>query len=129
MTNAGIVRRFFREGYENKNYAAVMDCLAEDNVDHSPAGARGNAHAVAILRLVEGQLSEVWVQVLDLFSEGDMVAARVAFEGIHTGCCMVIPATGRRLRFEALEHFRVEGGRIVESWGYWPDKEIEAKLR
>ena len=42
---------------------------------------------------------------------------------------MDIPATGKRLRFEALEHFRVEDGRIAESWGYWPDKEIEEKLR
>ncbi|MGN1020616.1 MAG: ester cyclase [Aristaeellaceae bacterium] len=129
MTSADIVRRFFREGYENRNYAAVMDCLAEDYVDHSPAGARGNAQAVDILRQVEAQLSGLTVQVLDLFSEGEMVAARVAFEGIHTGPCMGIPATGRRLRFEALEHFRVEGGKIAESWGYWPDKEIEEKLR
>ena len=30
---------------------------------------------------------------------------------------------------EALENFRVADGKIVESWGYWPDKEIETKLR
>ena len=30
---------------------------------------------------------------------------------------------------EALENFRVDNGRIMESWGYWPDKEIEEKLK
>ena len=30
--------------------------------------------------------------------------------------------------FEALENFRIEKGKIVESWGYWPDKDIEQKL-
>ena len=40
MTNIEIVYRFFKEGYENKNYDAVMSCVAVDYVDHSPAGAR-----------------------------------------------------------------------------------------
>ncbi|MDY4139463.1 MAG: ester cyclase [Eubacteriales bacterium] len=79
--------------------------------------------------MVAAQLSGLTVQVLDLFSEGDRVAARIQFDGVHTGECMGIPATGKRLRFEALEHFRVKDGRIAESWGYWPDKEIEEKLR
>ena len=40
VTNIEIVYRFFKEGYENKNYDAVMSCVATDYVDHSPAGAR-----------------------------------------------------------------------------------------
>lgn len=58
-----------------------------------------------------------------------MVATRVLYDGIHSGACMGIPATGKRIQFEALENFKVVGGKIVESWGYWPDKEIEEKLR
>lgn len=129
MTNAEIVCCFLKEGYENRNYRAVMACLSDDYIDHSPAAARGSAQAVSILKLVEAQFSGLTLQVLDVFSEGDMVAARMLFDGIHTGTCMGIPATGRRIRFEALEHFRVDGGKIVESWGYWPDSEIEKKLR
>ena len=124
-----IVRQFFKEGYERKNYDAVMACLSEDYIDHSPAGARGNAQAVEILRIVASQLSELTVDILDLFADGDRVAARVRFEGVHTGAMMGIPATGRRISFEALEHFRVAGGKIAESWGCWPDREIEEKLR
>lgn len=129
MTNAELVCHFFEEGYVRHNYALVASYLSEDYVDHSPAGARGSAQAVTILRIVESQFSELSIRMLDVFSERDMVATRVAFEGIHAGVCMGIPATGKRIRFEALEHFRVDGGKIVESWGYWPDKEIEEKLR
>ena len=129
MTNAQVVRRFLMEGYEHKDYAAAMDCLSADYVDHSPANARGSAQAVDILRLVATQLSGLTVEVLDLISEGDRVAVRARFDGVHTGVMMGIPATGKRLRFEALEIFRVEGGQIAESWGYWPDREIEEKLR
>ena len=129
MTNAEIVYHFFKEGYENQNYDFVMSCLSDDYMDHSPAGARGNAQAVEILKIVASQFSALSVKVLDIFSDKDMVATRVLFEGIHSGVCMGIPATGRRIRFEALEHFRVADGKVVESWGYWPDKEIEEKLR
>lgn len=129
MTNIEIVYHFFKEGYENKNYDFVMSYLSNDYIDHSPAGARGNSQAVEILKIVESQFSELSIKVLDIFSDNDMVATRVLFEGIHSGVCMGIPATGKRIHFEALENFKVAGGKIVESWGYWPDKEIEEKLR
>lgn len=40
----------------------------------------------------------------------------------------LLPLNSRE-EFEALENFRVENARIVESWGYWPDREIEQKLK
>ena len=81
------------------------------------------------MKIVESQFSELSITMLDIFSDDDMVATRVLYEGIHSGVCMGIPATGKRISFEALENFKVVGGKIVESWGYWPDKEIEEKLR
>lgn len=128
MTEKDIVYKFFKEGYENKNYNFVMEYVSENYIDHSPAGARSNSDAVNILKIVEGQFSDLKIEVLDLFSENDMIATRILYNGIHTGTCMGIPATGKRINFEALENFKVVNGKIVESWGYWPDKEIEHKL-
>ena len=129
MTNTEIVNRFFKEGYENNNYAEVIDLVAEDYIDHSPAGARSNAQAVEILKIVAGMFSDLSIKMLDIFAENDLVATRVLYDGVHSGECMGIPATGKRISFEALENFKVVNGKIVESWGYWPDKEIEEKLR
>ncbi len=129
MTNTEIVNRFFKEGYENKNYAEVIDLVAEDYIDHSPAGARSNAQAVEILKIVAGMFSDLSIKMLDIFAENDLVATRVLYDGVHSGECMGIPAIGKRISFEALENFKVVNGKIVESWGYWPDKEIEEKLR
>lgn len=129
MDNKEIVARFFEAGYTKKDYASVMACVCENYVDHSPAKARSSTDAVNILKIVAGQFSDLTVKLLAVFGEGDLVAARVLFQGIHTGTCMGIPATGKHISFEALEHFRVEQGKIAESWGYWPDKEIEASLK
>lgn len=124
-----IVVKFFEDGYTNKNYDFVMTCMAENYIDHSSAAARSNADAVGILKIVADQFSNLKVSVLDAFGDGNMVATRVLYDGIHSGTCMGIPATGKHITFEALENFKVENGKITESWGYWPDKEIEHKLK
>lgn len=129
MTNTEIVYRFFKEGYESKNYELVMNYLADDYIDHSPAGAKGNAQAVEILKIVANQFSDLSIQMLDIFADNEMVATRVLYQGVHSGTCMGIAATGKKISFEALENFKVVDGKIVESWGYWLDKEIEEKLR
>ena len=129
MDNREIVVQFFVEGYTNKNYECIMQYVSEDYYDHTPAGARSNKAAVEILKIVASQFSDLKITVLDAFSQGNMVATRVLYDGVHTGECMGIAPTGKRISFEALENFKVEDGKIVESWGYWPDKEIEEKLR
>ena len=129
MINTEIVYRFFKEGYESKNYDFVMNYLADDYMDHSPAGARGNAQAVGILKTVADQFSDLSIQMLDIFSDNEMVATSVLYQGVHSGTCMGIAATGKKISFEALENFKVVDGKIVESWGYWPDKEMEETLR
>lgn len=129
MINTEIVYRFFKEGYESKNYDFVMKYLADDYIDHSPAGARGNAQAVGILKTVADQFSDLSIQMLDIFSDNEMVATSVLYQGVHSGTCMGIAATGKKISFEALENFKVVDGKIVESWGYWPDKEMEETLR
>lgn len=129
MDDRELVRRFFVEGYENKNFDFIMECLAEDYLDHSPAGARSNRDAVGLLKAVSGMFGDMHVTIEDTFSENGMVAARVRYEAVHIGEWMGIAATGRRISFEALENFKVADGKIVESWGYWPDREIERLLR
>lgn len=129
MNDKELVSRFFTEGYERKNFDFIMECLAENYLDHSPAGARSNRDAVGIIKAVSGTFGDLHVTMEDIFAENGMVATRVRYEGVHIGEWMGIAATGRRIAFEALENFRVADGKIVESWGYWPDKEIEHLLR
>lgn len=78
---------------------------------------------------MEEQFADLKIKVLDVFCENEMVATRILYDGIHSGTCMGISATGKHISFEALENFKVTDGKIVESWGYWSDKEIEQKLK
>ena len=127
--NAELVTKFFKDGYEYKNFDKVMTYMSDNDYYHSPASARSNADAVNILKSVANFFSDVKVEMLDLTCEKDMVAARLLFKVVHTGEYNGIPATGKTITYEALENFKVVNGIIVESWGYWPDKQIEEKLK
>lgn len=129
MSDKELVVQFFKEGYVNKNYDFIMKCVSENYIDHSPAGARSNQDAVNILIAVSKMFGELQISVEDVFSENGMVATRIRYNAVHIGECMGIAATGKTIFFEALENFKVADGKIVESWGYWPDKEIEAMLK
>lgn len=128
MTNKEIVSGFFIEGYENKNYDFVMKYVADNYIDHSPANARSNKDAVGLLKCVAVMFDKLSIKVMDIFEENEKVAIRVKYDAVHAGECMGIPATGRHISFEALEIFKVQDGKITESWGYWPDKGIEEQL-
>ena len=128
MDNKEIVAAFFIEGYTKKNYEYIMEYVTENYYDYSPANAKSNVDTVGILKIVADQFSELKAEVVNVFGENNMVVVRVSFEGIHSGMCMGVPATGKKICFEALEYFRVDNGKIVESWKYWADKDIEQKL-
>lgn len=52
----------------------------------------------------------------------------IKYKGYQAGECCGVAPTGRWVAFDALENFRVVDGKIVESWGYWPEAQITAML-
>ncbi len=129
MTNKELVIGFFMEGYVHHNYDFLMEHMAADYFDNSPCAARTNLECVNILKGTEKAFRDMEVEILDLIEEDSKVAVRARFVATHSAEAYGIPATGKRISFEALEVFRIENGLIAESWGYWPDMEIKELLK
>jgi len=57
-------------------------------------------------------------EVIDnqIVAEGDLVAVRCTFRGVHTGEFAGIPATGKRVSSDFMIFYRVSDGVIVEHW-------------
>ena len=128
MTKKELVAGFFIEGDVHHNYDFLLENISEHYYDHSPAAARSNQGCVDILKIVANSYSNMNVDIFDMIEEGDRVAVRVRFTATHSGEIMGIAPTGKKISFEALEIFRIENDRIVESWGYWPDLHIKGLL-
>ncbi len=52
----------------------------------------------------------------DLIAEGDKVVARWRSRATHRGEYMGVSPTGREVEFTGISVYRIEGGRIAESW-------------
>ncbi len=52
----------------------------------------------------------------DIFSEGDMVAARISFHGTQRGEFQGIPPTNKEVAFLSIEIDRMVGGKVQEHW-------------
>ena len=52
----------------------------------------------------------------DLIAEGDKVVARWTSRATHKGEYMGVPPTGKEVEFTGISVYRIEGGKIAESW-------------
>ena len=52
----------------------------------------------------------------DLIAEGNKVVARWRSRATHRGEYMGIPPTGKEVEFTGISVYRMEGGKIAESW-------------
>ena len=50
-------------------------------------------------------------------AEGDKVAARFIMRGTHRGTSFGVPPTGKSIKVQAVNFYRLSGGRIVEEHG------------
>lgn len=124
MTNKELIIGFFMEGYVHHNYDFLMEHMTANYFDNSPCAARTNLECVNVLKGTEQIFPDMQVEILDLIEEHERIAVRARFTGTHSAELCGVPATGKKISFEALEIFRVKNGKIVESWGYWPDMQI-----
>ena len=124
MTNKELVIGFFMEGYVHHNYDFLMEHMTANYFDNSPCAARTNLECVNVLKSPEQIFPDMHVDILDLIEEHERIAVQARFTGTHSAELCGVPATGKKISFEALEIFRIENGKIAESWGYWPDMQI-----
>ena len=54
--------------------------------------------------------------IADLIAEGNKVAARWRSRATHQGDYMGIAPTGKEVKFTGISFYRIEAGRIAESW-------------
>ena len=59
---------------------------------------------------------DVVSNIEDLIAEGDKVVARWTSRATHQGEYMGIPPTGKKVEFTGISVYRIEGGKIAESW-------------
>jgi predicted ester cyclase len=105
--NKNLVRR---EQEELWNHTGDLDAAEELFTPEQTEAARQEA---ADFR--QG-FPDVVSTIEDLIAEGDKVVARWKSSATHQGEYMGIPPTGKEVEFTGISVYRIEGGKIAESW-------------
>jgi predicted ester cyclase len=105
--NKNLVRR---EQEELWNHTGNLDAVEELFASEKAEAARQEA---ADFR--QG-FPDVVSTVEDLIAEGDKVVARWRAHATHQGSYMGISPTGKEVEFTGISVYRIEGGKIAESW-------------
>lgn len=120
-----VIRRWFAEVWNERNLERVNELWAPDGIAHGLAeGGADDVHGPDEFRGFIGRMLEEFddfrIQVEDVISDGDRVAARWVASGNYRGTTLVPDgAPGQRVRMTGMTMARVANGQIVEGWNNW----------
>jgi predicted ester cyclase len=118
VDNKAIVRRWIETFNNPYTPQTEVDVLAPGYFTHAP-GLPGPLDLEAWTQFTASFVEafpDLRLTVEDIFSEGDMVAARVAFRGTHRGEFQGIPPTDKHVAFSSIEIDRMVEGKVQEHW-------------
>ena len=67
--------------------------------------------------MMRGGFPDIQWKLEETIAEGDMVAARFTMSGTHHGAFLGVPPTGRAIKVQAMNFYRLSGGKFVEERG------------
>jgi steroid delta-isomerase-like uncharacterized protein len=99
----------------NGDTDALDDVMAEEYIQHNalPDGRDG---VKLLSQSLRAAFPDMTVEIHDVISEGDRVVARMSMEGTHSGPFLGVDATGKRVRVDSIDIWRVADGKLVEHW-------------
>ena len=114
-------REFVAQVLNGHDPERARDFFTADVVWHG--GALGTLNGVDIVVPLLGgfisALTDIDAAEQDVIASGDLVALRLVVSATHTGNLLGVPATDRRIQWDAVDIYRVtDDRRISEQWAF-----------
>ena len=87
------------------------------HVPGRPEPVRGPVGYREIIGMMREGFPDIQWTLEEMVAEGDMVAARFTMRGTHRGIFFGVPPTGKTIKVQAMNFYRLSGGRLVEERG------------
>jgi len=117
-SNIKIVREYTERVFNAHNPELASEYVTPDVKWHGGTlgTVEGPEGLVGLLKGFIGALPDLNAQEQDLVANGDTVAVRFVVEATHKGDLLGIAPTGRRVRWDAVDVYRLKDGKISEEW-------------
>ena len=114
-----VAREYVRVVFNGHQPDRARDYCTDDVVWHgnSLGEVSGVENLTALLTAFLGALPDLVAEEQDVIASDDLVVVRLIVTATHRGDLLGIPATGRRVQWNAIDIYRVtDDGRISEEW-------------
>jgi len=117
-TNTEVVRDYIREVFNGHAPDLAAKYLAADVKWYGGTlgTVEGLENVTELLRGFIAALPDLHAAEQDLLAAGDTVVVRLVVEAAHEGNLLGIEPTGHRVRWDAVDIYRLADGLIVEEW-------------
>jgi steroid delta-isomerase-like uncharacterized protein len=128
--NAEASRMFVEEVFNKGNMAYIDQYVAPDFVDHTPSPEQepGTAGLKKMFTEWHAAMPDMKASVINVITQGDLVAMQVSMSGTQTGPMMGMPATGKKMDITGVDILRMKDGKAVEHWGYSEEAKMMMQL-
>lgn len=117
-SNTEIVREYTQRVFNEHNPDLSSEYFTPEVKWHGGllGTVEGVGNVTEMLRGFLGALPDLHAAEQDIVAAGDTVAVRYVVEATHEGNLLGIAPTGRRLRWDAVDIYRLVDGMMVEEW-------------
>jgi predicted ester cyclase len=116
--NKKIVRDYIQRVFNEHQPDLANDFVTPDVVSHGGILGEivGAENVTGMLRSLIGPLPDLHAVEQDVIAEGDLVMMRLVITATQRGDLLGVPASGRQIRWNAVDIYRITEGRISEEW-------------
>lgn len=119
-TGTELAKRFFEEMCNQRRLDIASEIMTSDFRYHDPnVPAEPGPEAMAqVIKVYQDGVEGHW-GVEEIVEAGDCVTVRWTGEGTHSGDVMGVPATGRKVRVDAISLLHLRDGKIADNYTVW----------
>ena len=113
-----VMDRFTEDIWNNRRLDVVAEVFKADATVHLEDSAVTGIEAIrdGFMLPFQAALPDLHYDIADLFFDGDRIAMRYIGTATNQGDYDGKPATGKRLGYEGIAIFRMDGNQIAEVW-------------
>ncbi len=129
QANKSLVRAHYDAVTNSHNPDAIRAQIAPDFYDHAARTAMSADEVIAHSAALHATFGELSAEIEAMIAEGDKVAARVVWRGVHKGPWRGIVPTIKRVEFRGMTFWSIRDGKISERWAEVDFASLEAQLK
>ncbi|OGO07668.1 MAG: hypothetical protein A2Y92_01565 [Chloroflexi bacterium RBG_13_57_8] len=114
--NKKLVATLYKTVFQDHDFSKLDEIMRDDYIQHNEDTPQGKAGFKQFFEGIFKGLPDFRYTMKKIIAEGDIVMMYSTTTATHRGEWLGNPPTGNKLKFDVVDIFRIENGKIAEHW-------------